>query len=70
MNLNNFQISTIFSVFMELHRRFQTAWAMETSLGKVEISFRTEKIKKILPQKLIVKSVLDRKMGNRKTQNE
>ena len=69
MNTNNFQISTSFSVFMELQRRFHTAWAMETSLEKVEISFRTEKIKKILPQKLIVKSALDRKMGNRKTQN-
>ena len=70
MKTNNFQISIIFSVFMELHRRLQTACAMETSLEKAEISFRTEKIQKILPQKLIVKSAFDQKMRNRKTQNE
>ena len=61
LKTNNFQISIVFSAFMELHRRLQTACAMETSLEKVEIFFRTEKIKKILPQKLIVKSAFDRK---------
>ena len=70
LKTNNFQISIIFSAFMELHRRLQTACAMETSLEKVEISFRTEKIKKNLPQKLIVESAFDQKMRNRKMQNE
>ena len=70
LKTNNFQISIIFSAFIKLHRRLQTACAMETSLQKVEIFFRTEKIKKILPQKLIVESAFDRKMRNRKTQNE
>ena len=70
LKTNNFQISIIFSAFMKLHRRLQTACAMETSLQKVEFFFRTEKIKKILPQKLIVESAFDRKMRNRKTPNE
>ena len=70
MKTNNFQISTTFSVFMELHKCLQTACAMETFLEKVETSFRTEKIKEILPQTLIVESAFDRKMRNRKTQNE
>ena len=70
LKTNNFQISIIFSAFMKLHRRLQTACAMETSLQKVEIFFRTEKIKKILPQKLIVESAFDQKMRNRKMQNE
>ena len=70
LKTNNFQISIIFSAFMELHRRLQIACTMETSLEKVEIFFKTEKIKKNLPQKLIVKSAFDRKIRNRKTQNE
>ena len=47
MKTNNFQISTIFSVLMELRKCLQTACAMETSLEKAETSFRTEKLLKV-----------------------
>ena len=47
MKTNNFQISTIFSVLMELRKRLQTACAMETSLEKAKTSSRTEKLLKV-----------------------